>query len=362
VEALGDIGLVNMDKICQIISRNRSLDNDTLPLFLQPDLTELRLYDCSRTLPLGVTDTGILTDRLEQIAYITPNLTTLQLSFCGRLDDSTLTILVSRLHNLQHLLLSGPFLITVQCWISNLSALGPRLKTFEISDTARWNAECTKTIVSKCPNVESLALRAMFSLCDESVIPIQRLRNLVSLDLSCPGGVVTDKAIVQILVHAGRKLEKLVLDGCIELGDETFQEIVSSCPALNHLSLALLDRITDEAVVQGFTFWRENKGLLTLNLTRCVGIKDSGVQAILTHSGASLEVLSLNSLDELTQDTFDVFLSGENNVGRELVELDVGFVRCVNDFIVLGLSTGCKSLRTLTVTNRWGALTVGVRE
>ena len=155
--------------------------------------------------------------------------------------------------------------------------------------------------------------------------------------------------MVRILCKAGAKLETLVLDQCVELGDDTFRCIIHSCPNLQHLSLGMLDRITDDVVVQGFHSWHANLGLTTLDLTRCVGIKDAGVQAILAHSGASLETLSLNSLDYLTRDTFKLFVDEESNVGGELVELDVGFVRCVNDDVILGLSRCCKVLRSLKV-------------
>ena len=328
-----------LTQICQIISRNRSLDNDTLPLFLQPDLSELRLYDCSR----------IHTDKIEQIAYITPNLSTLQLSFCGRLMDQTLLQIASRLHSLEHLILTGPFLITTGAWKSTLQTIGHRLRTFEISDTARWDEECSKMLVTNCPNLEIVGLKRINGLSNGSIQWFSKLKNLKSLDLTEPTGIVTDEYVVQIIRATGNKLEKLILDGCVELGDETFQAITHHCPNLQFLSLALLDKITDECVVKGFNSWKKNHGLVILNISRCVGIKDGGVQAILAHSGGSLESLSLNSLDELTQETFKLFLEEFGNVGKELVELDVGFVRCVNDGLVHKLSNACKELRVLRV-------------
>lgn len=167
--------------------------------------------------------------------------------------------------------------------------------------------------------------------------------------------MITDEYVIPIIANAGQNLEKLVLDGCVELGDDTFDAVTQYCPQLSHLSLALLDRITDECVAKGFKSWKKNHGLSSLNLTRCVGIKDAGVQAALAHSGASLEVLSLNSLDELTQETFKLFMDEETQVGSDLVELDVCFVRCVNDDIVNQLSRACKDLRCIKVSypGRW---------
>lgn len=47
VEALGDLSSRDMDRICGIISRNRSLNNRTLSLFLEPHQESLNLYDCA---------------------------------------------------------------------------------------------------------------------------------------------------------------------------------------------------------------------------------------------------------------------------------------------------------------------------
>ena len=204
-----------------------------------------------------------------------------------------------------------------------------------------------KLSLRNVPNLEVVGLKRINGLSNESVQWLSKLKSLKSLDLTEPTGIITDEYIVPIIRNAGNNLEKLILDGCVELGDDTFQAIIQYCPNLHHLSLALLDKITDECVVKGFKSWKKNHGLVTLHLTRCVGIKDPGVQAILAHSGASLESLSLNSLDELTQETFKLFYDELAKVGDDLVELDVGFVRCVNDDLVYALSIACKELRVL---------------
>jgi DNA repair protein RAD7 len=292
---------------------------------------------------------GIHTQNLEQIAYIMPNLSTLQLSFCGRLADSALAAIVSRLHQLEHLILTGPFLITTSAWKSALQTIGHKLHTFEISDTARWDEECSIALVTSCPNLETVALKRINGLSNESIKWLSTLKHLKSLDLTEPAGLITDEEVVPIIQSAGQNLEKLVLDRCVELGDKTLEAIVRNCHHLHTLSLDLLDHITDECVVESFTSWKKNTGLINLNLSRCVGIRDPGVQAILAHSGTTLEILNLNSLDELTQETFKLLTEGESDIGCELVELDVGFVRCVSDDVVYALSRACKELRVLKV-------------
>lgn len=48
VDQLGDIGGVNMDKVCKIISKSRRLTPETAPLFYSSERAALDLYDCTR--------------------------------------------------------------------------------------------------------------------------------------------------------------------------------------------------------------------------------------------------------------------------------------------------------------------------
>jgi len=48
IEALGDIGLKNLDRVAKVLCKNRALTGDNLKLFLEVGHRELRLYDCTR--------------------------------------------------------------------------------------------------------------------------------------------------------------------------------------------------------------------------------------------------------------------------------------------------------------------------
>lgn len=47
VDALGDIGSVNMSKVCKIICKSRRLTPETATLLYSVDRTELTMYDCT---------------------------------------------------------------------------------------------------------------------------------------------------------------------------------------------------------------------------------------------------------------------------------------------------------------------------
>ena len=50
VEALGDIGGINLDEIAKALARNRSLTPQNAPLFYDIQNTRLTLYDATSTL------------------------------------------------------------------------------------------------------------------------------------------------------------------------------------------------------------------------------------------------------------------------------------------------------------------------
>lgn len=47
VEALGDLGPKNLDKVSKIVAKNRALDDLNLKLFLDVGHREIKLYDCT---------------------------------------------------------------------------------------------------------------------------------------------------------------------------------------------------------------------------------------------------------------------------------------------------------------------------
>ncbi|KAJ2888271.1 UV-damaged DNA-binding protein rad7, partial [Coemansia aciculifera] len=80
VESFGDLSAASLDKLCRIVCKMRVLDEHTLALFLGADRGALVLYDCTR----------LASDALKRIVEMAPNVRTLALEYCGRLDDGVL--------------------------------------------------------------------------------------------------------------------------------------------------------------------------------------------------------------------------------------------------------------------------------
>lgn len=340
IEMLGDIGHINMDKICQIISRNRSLTNDTIQLFLDASLKTLTLYDCAKINP----------QRLTQIAQMCPHLSTLRLHMVGQVTDTVLHFYANHLQNLTSLALRGCFLITVGGWTKFFETVGSRLELLEMSDSSRFKADTALALVQNCVNLTHLTLAKLTHLDDEAVAHLSALRNLKSLDLSHSGALITDDVIIALLASAGAHLETLNLSGLRELTDRTLMEgILPHCTNLRHLYLNDMDLLTDEGVSTFFGSWTTNSPLLTLEVERCPLLTDGALAALLAHSGANLRSLNLNSLDEVTNE--GILKITEANAIPLCETLDVSWVRAVDDLVIRRLLENAKMLRKLLV---WG--------
>ena len=70
--------------------------------------------------------------------------------------------------------------------------------------------------------------------------------------------------------------------------------------------------------------------MVRINLHRCIQLDDQALEAIIAHSKGTLLKLDLNSVDGLTEKSLKLLAESALN----LVELDISFVREIDDFIL----------------------------
>ncbi|ORX88809.1 RNI-like protein [Basidiobolus meristosporus CBS 931.73] len=339
VETLGDIGDYNMDKIAQIISKHRQLNNHTLKLFLDPIHQELSLYDCTK-----LDQTG-----LSGIAHFCPNLVSLSLNYCGRMNDDILKLYTTRFTQLKSLSLGGAFLITDQGFIAMLEALGPQLEKFCVEHTAKLSIQTVEVLSEKCPELREVRLVRCGKMDDLSLKPLEKLTKLEILDISYPGTSPTDDTLISILNHVGSNLTYLGVSDCQLLTDRFLLDGVRPCcPRLRELHIAGCSGISNSGVKELFTDWTLNEGFTGINLARCTTLDDEVLDAVIGHSKSALQYLNLNGLDELSEEGLTRFASAKC---ENLQELDLSWCRAVNDDIIGAFGQNCPALQSLKV---WG--------
>ncbi|KAG0662659.1 hypothetical protein C6P46_003163 [Rhodotorula mucilaginosa] len=252
VEALGDLGPKNLDKVSKIVAKNRALDDLNLKLFLDVGHREIKLYDCTK-----------ITDRaLASISTFAPHLTHLTLLQCGRLDDDVLTAWshpVTGFKELRHLTLYAPYLVRAEKWKEFFEGIGagadededgvgvvqkrPELETFQLRMSSRFNDEALAALVKHNPHVVHLQLSELGKLTSSSLSllhPLARsitttsdsdsapmLRTLDLSRLGTPQGqVLVDSDLIALLStgNLGAGLERLVLDGNALLTEKSLTE------------------------------------------------------------------------------------------------------------------------------------------
>ncbi|KAI9462529.1 hypothetical protein F5148DRAFT_220911 [Russula earlei] len=135
VEALGDVGSANLDKIIRALCRNRSLTPENATLFYNVKNTNLNVHD----------GTNLEPPALKTLALLNPNLTSLRIDFCGHLDDAVLNAWSTSLPSITRLELLGPFLVRVPAWVSFFKS-HPQLEALLLNQSPRFDLECMSAL------------------------------------------------------------------------------------------------------------------------------------------------------------------------------------------------------------------------
>ncbi|KAL7267508.1 UV-damaged DNA-binding protein rad7 [Rhizina undulata] len=294
-----------MDLICQIMSRNGYLNNSTIKLFIDPGNTRLTLYDCYK----------IDASELQSIAAFVPTIQSLSLRFCDRSTDDVLDYYAS--------------------------PRGSQLESFSISDTLRVDIGVIAALIENCPNLTEFIFHNIGKLDDNCVRLLKDSQKLRVLEISAPNYDISDETVG----------EELSLPGGGVLTDTTAESIYPCCGRLHSLNLAECELITDSGIKNLFRNLNKNPDLSRLNLERVNDLHTEGLLENLYHFGKSLEYLNMNSCNKLDADALQGIVEKAEEMTR-LEELDVGFVRAVDDLFVEGVGKACAALGIVKV---WGA-------
>ncbi|KAJ9104542.1 hypothetical protein QFC21_002038 [Naganishia friedmannii] len=358
VEALGSIGSMNMDKVCRIISKGRRLTPETATLFYSGTREDLAMFDCTNLTP----------DSFITLAALCPNLRSLRLDMCGRIDTDTMGKWGSVFEHLNRLELEGPFLVRVNGWIKFMEGMGDKLTGFLITQSPRFDLDCLKAMVKYCPNLQELRMSQFGLVCDEWLPIISELRNLVSLDLSSPGQhSLTDDPVIALLEQIGGNLETLNLSKHTALTHRVLIEGVAKfCPRIRHFTMHNMPDyafkrqedeqadpepkgITNDGMARFFQAWKAqgHKGLVSADFHGNYVCQGEALAALIEHSGPVLESLNVSAWGHISP----YVLLDLGKKCKNLRSLDLGWCRELTDFEIKEILEGCENLKSVKV---WG--------
>ena len=334
----------------------RPRNETNAPLFYDVRNTTLTFYDATsedtlvhlRPFPNRFSD--LEQNALRALANLNPNLTTLRLDYCGRINDAVITSWNASLPSLTSIELLGPFLVRIPAWQGFFKA-HPNLNAFRITQNPRFDAECVKELVKNSPRLTELRLREIGKMCDDFLEVLQSSGlPLTDLDLAYPGNpeLVGEIAVMGLVEKLGPTLKRLDLSGMTSITDEFFTRCIKFyAPKLSSLAIADLEEITDENIGQFFLEWEENSGLTSVDLSRNHNLSSLTLNGILQHSGPQLKSFSINGWKATSNESLNTIAE----LATRLIKIDVGWCREVDDFVLAKIQDECKDLKDLSC---WG--------
>ncbi|PVF98871.1 RNI-like protein [Serendipita vermifera] len=344
VEELGDIGSVNMDQICKIVSRTRNLNQHNVRLFYGVENKSLVIYD----------STNLKTPDYHTMAALNPNLERLTLHLCGQMESPALENWSRAFKNLTRLELHAPYLIHEETWVTFLRAKGAQLSGFLITNSPRFSRQCLDVLIETAPNLKELRLSELTKIEDSWLEAIAQLTALTSLDLSSDRSgrnSLTSPAVVDLLASIGKNLTLLNLSGHEDLDDLILKDGISKhCVTLDTLVLSLLPLLTDEGVATFFKELLRTNRLVHVDMSRCHELSSAALQSLLRHSGLTLETLNINGWKDVGEEIL-ILISEQ---APKLVDVDLGWCRNVNDLVIASFVKRDKGNKVLKNLNCFG--------
>jgi len=285
------------------------MNNDTVKLFLDPDLTQLALSNCEH----------LDTSSLNLIPEICKNLVSLSLNGCGKLSNETLNLISQNCLQLEELTLQCCYRIGDDALIQFVDT-HPFLKKLELWWVNRFTARFTRRLVHGCPGLKQLHFILCPQVGDEIIEPLSQLQSLVSLQIEKADGL-TNAGVHKMLQGSRQSIARLWINDCDNLTEDCAR-IIAECPNLVDTSLDSIERMTDAGVELALKKCK----LTSLSLNRCRNIGDETVSNIARYS-PYISVLHIGGLPRLSQDSLECLL----DTFMKITDLDVSWCRWVDD-------------------------------
>ena len=290
------------------------------------------------------------------MANLCPNLERLHLQLCGQLMAASLKHWSTALKHLKRLELYAPFLVRKDGWEAFIVAAGTRLEGFLVTQSPRIDLETINILVENCPDLTELRLAEIGLLDGDCLTAISKLGKLKLLDLSAPPHSLKDDDVISLLQSVGSNLETLNLSSNPELTDLTLDAIAANCPNLRELHMRHQVEFTNEGVAKFFQDLKQNghSGLSVIDLEKGHDLRDEALDALLSHSGNTVEQLSVLGWRDTTSTALERLAECS-----ALRELDLGWCRKLTDFTLKDILDRSQSVESIRVWGEFSCLVHG---
>lgn len=315
------------------------------------------MYDC----------TNLISDSYITMSQLCPNLVSLRLDLCGRIDSHAMTHWAKAFKKLERIDLDAPFLVRQDGWKAFFEGHKHKLKAFLITQSPRFDEDCLETLIKCCPDLTDLRLKEVGKLSDKWLPQISKLKNLTYLDLSDAPDSLSDQAVIDMLEKNGKHLTHLNLSSHTLLTDSVLVDgIAEYCPNLTEL---IMNNIADyslakegepeevpqhrggltDAGVAEFFETSTSKGFEMISFAACPTLADHTLRALLSHSGKTIRNLDISGWKDTSKEALG--LIGMPGSCPILEKLDVAWCRNLTDWVTADILNACPQIKEIKV---WG--------
>lgn len=354
IDDFGDMPEEVLDRLSQILSKQRVLTPRVLQLFLRRDLNRIAIYDCGK----------LETEDFKKIFAFMPDIEFVNLRFAGQLKDDTIHYMVDKCKKIRHLQLGATNLVSDKAWVELFRTMGPGLESLKLSELNDSMKDDTVAELTKnCQNLKRLKLRSCAHMDEVSISLLGQLSHLEHLTLGIAQQDTSSATLVNLVNTLGSGLRTLCLEDFDELDDAVLTTIANNCKTLSKLRIRGSSNATDAAFAELFGKNSPIPSLSYVDLSdnrhidnnapegdeeAPIGVADSTLQALMQHSGSTLKHLNLKADRHISHKALLSVFNGKNQYPA-LKNIDLSFVTKVDDVVMNGIFKSCPALTKLAV-------------
>lgn len=357
VEEFGDLPQSLLDRLSQILSKKRVLTPRTLQLFLQPNIDRIAVYDCAK----------LESEDFDKIFAFMPDVERVNLRMAGQMKDPSLRYMLEKCKKITHLQLGATNLISDQAWCELFHQRGSSLESLKLSElNDAMRDDTVQVMAESCTNLKRLKMKACSHMTEASINSLCNLQGLEHLSLAVAQDDCRSEALVNLVTSLGPTLQTLSLTKFIDADDSVLQAVKTHCKSLTKFRLTSSTSCTDAMFASLFDKSWGNPGLTFVDLNSdrdidggpdedamdccddAIGFGSAGLRALFAHSGKKLEQLDLHSCRDISLEALMDVFDGKKQYPY-LRNMDLSFVKHVDEAVMAGIFQSCPSLEKLTV-------------